>query len=296
VSAALLLFLSRLRIREKYREKTRRLSASTASALVAEAASRAKAAVADALGVNLAERKARVFGLGLPVSSELENALMSESERDAELLSQTRKRQKAIRAREAIRARGKALVFSEKDADDASDAFVEGRGVCAVDVATRARVRTPGGANAGVLSGDDADGDDAVSSSKNKNSRTFLEKERAYHRETFGRGSEPPQTPSALVIAARSGALGGFGLKAHTLIEAEAEADGSASAARAPMPDDAFSASAAQAKDEQGKHELNEKKKKRAGLLMPAGVLCVASCRRRRSTRRRCSWTWRTRP
>mmetsp|Transcript_13037 Transcript_13037/g.55565 ORF Transcript_13037/g.55565 Transcript_13037/m.55565 type:complete len:315 (+) Transcript_13037:376-1320(+) len=28
---------------------------------------------------------------------------------------------------------------------------------------------------------------------------------------------------------------------------------------------------------------------------MPAGLLCVASCRRRRSTRRRCSWTWRTR-
>jgi hypothetical protein len=254
-------------------KKTRRLSASTASALVAEAASRAKAAVADALGVNLAERKARVFGLGLPVSSELENALMSESERDAELLSQTRKRQKAIRAREAIRARGKALVFSEKDADDASDAFVEGRGVCAVDVATRARVRTPGGANAGVLSGDDADGDDAVSSSKNKNSRTFLEKERAYHRETFGRGSEPPQTPSALVIAARSGALGGFGLKAHTLLEAEAEADGSASAAfRAPMPDDAFSASAARtAKDEQGKHELNENEKEKSGFLNAGG-------------------------
>jgi hypothetical protein len=205
------------------------------------------------------------------VSSELENALMSESERDAELLLKTRKRQKAIRAREAIRARGKALVFSEKDADDASDAFVEGRGVCAVDVATRARVRTPGGANAGVLSGDDADGDDAVSSSKNKNSRTFLEKERAYHRETFGRGSEPPQTPSALVIAARRGALGGFGLKAHTLLEAEAEADGSASAAfRAPMPDDAFSASAARtAKDEQGKHELNEKEK--SGFLNAGG-------------------------
>ena len=251
-------------------KKTRRLSASTASALVAEAASRAKAAVADALGVNLAERKARVFGLGLPVSSELENALMSESERDAELLSQTRKRQKAIRAREAIRARGKALVFSEKDADDASDAFVEGRGVCAVDVATRARVRTPGGANAGVLLGDDADGDDAVSSSENKNARTFLEKERAYHRETFGRGSEPPQTPSLLVIAARSGALGGFGLGAHTLFEAEAEADGSASAAfRAPMPDDAFSVSAAQAKDEQAKHELNEKEK--SGFLNAGG-------------------------
>ena len=253
-------------------KRTRRLSASTASALVAEAASRAKAAVADALGVNLAERKARVFGLGLPVSSELENALMSESERDAELLSRTRKRQKAIRAREAIRARGKALVFSETDADDASDAFVEGRGVCAVDVATRARVRTPGGANAGVLLGDDADGDDAVSSSKNKNSRTFLEKERAYHRETFGRGSEPPQTPSALVLAARRGALGGFGLGAHTLIEAEAEADGSASAAfRAPMPDDAFSASAAQAKDEQGKHELNEKEKEKSGFLNAGG-------------------------
>ena len=43
-------------------------SASTASALVAEAASRAKRAVAGALGETLAERKARVFDLGLPAS------------------------------------------------------------------------------------------------------------------------------------------------------------------------------------------------------------------------------------
>ena len=255
-------------------KNTRRLSASTASALVAEAASRAKAAVADALGVNLAQRKARVFGLGLPVSSELEKAyLMSESEREAEFLSRTRKRQKAIRAREAIRARGKALLFSEQDADDAVDNFVEGRGVCAVDVATRARVRTPRGANAGIFPGDaDADGDKGVSS--NTHPRTFLEKERAYHRETFGRGSEPPQAPSALALAARRGALGGFGLGGRTLMEAEAEAGGSASDARparstrrAHMPDDASPASAARTAKDSGKHEEKEK----SGFLWSGG-------------------------
>ena len=48
-----------------------------------------------------------------------------------------RKREKAIRAREAIRRRGEALLEAEDALSDA-DAFGENRGVCAVDVATRA--------------------------------------------------------------------------------------------------------------------------------------------------------------
>ena len=174
--------------------RDRRLSASTASALVAEAASRAKRAVAGALGETLAERKARVFDLGLPASPDQNSgapSFLTEAEREADFLRAARKREKAIRAREAIRRRGEALLEAEDALSDA-DAFGENRGVCAVDVATRAPAlgfRTDPSrerATAGV----------------DEPSLSFSEKERAYYAETFGRGSEPPREPSALALAA----------------------------------------------------------------------------------------------
>ena len=102
-----------------------------------------------------------------------------------------RKREKAIRAREAIRRRGEALLEAEDALSDA-DAFGENRGVCAVDVATRAPAlgfRTDPSRERATAGVDDT-------------SLFFSEKERAYYAETFGRGSEPPRKPSVLALAA----------------------------------------------------------------------------------------------
>ena len=190
--------------------RRRRLSASTASALVAEAASRAKAAVAEALGRNLAERRARVFGLGLPIECPESGAApadpadpavgQSEAEAEAAFLRAARKREKATRARDALRRRGKSLSIDTEDADASSyagaGALGEGRGVCAMDVATRAPALG-------------AETSRQIERERERDARpkspSFRERERAYHAETFGRGSEPPKEPSALALAARRG-------------------------------------------------------------------------------------------